>query len=206
MPCSSGAPCMTTMSAPASISSCVHFRQPRVRRQALGHALGEDRRERAGAEDVIVLVHDDDVGVLTGLADALQNALRIIRVRRVGRCAGQVFGRRRSDESPAFTPQFVDAGTIRRRASARRDAGLTRSRPAPPSRSACEGMRARRLSAMLPPVPACTMRRRSASRSVLAIPVSLRSKAWFPESATRLKPIAVSASSASGGVRNPLPS
>src|ERR1700681_2280715 len=38
------------------------------------------------------------------------------------------------------------------------------------------------------------------------MPVAFRSNAWLPDSDNKLKPKVVSASSASGGVRNPLPS
>src|SRR5579863_4063236 len=38
------------------------------------------------------------------------------------------------------------------------------------------------------------------------MPVTFRSNAWLPDRASKLKPKDVSASSASGGVRNPLPS
>ena len=71
-------------------------------------------------EDVVMLVHDHEVRVLAGVANALQDALRILRIRCVAGRAGQI-GRRLVFLVAGFDAKLIHARSVRRGASARRN-------------------------------------------------------------------------------------
>ncbi len=64
--------------------------QPAVRRQPLLQAFGKNCRKRTVPKHVIVLIDDHRVCVLTGVANALQDSPRILRMWRIRRGARQI--------------------------------------------------------------------------------------------------------------------
>jgi hypothetical protein len=103
----------------AGVDLGVHPRlQPVVRRKPFGHAFGEDGRERVVPEHMIVLIDDHEIGVLTRLPDAAQNAFGILGVGRIGRSSGKI-GRGLVVLVAGLDPKLVDT----RAAGARHAAG-----------------------------------------------------------------------------------
>src|SRR5690242_15713732 len=66
--------------------------KPIVGSKPLLHAFRENRGERVIPEDVVMLVDNDEVGVLRGVANALKDAPRILGVGRIGGRTGQIGG------------------------------------------------------------------------------------------------------------------
>jgi hypothetical protein len=94
--------------------------EPIIRSEPLLHPFREYRCERAIPEHVVVLVHDHEVGVLAGFADALKDALRILLIWRVSGSARQI-NRRFVFPIAGFNAKLVHARPDRCRASSRRD-------------------------------------------------------------------------------------
>src|SRR5260370_9722945 len=62
------------------VLTCIHLRlrpllEPIIGSEPLLHPFRENRSERMIAEDVVMLVHDHEVCVLTGVTNALKDAL-----------------------------------------------------------------------------------------------------------------------------------
>jgi hypothetical protein len=69
---------------------------------------------------VIVLVHDDEVGVLAGVANALEDTQLVLRMRRVFRRSRQILGSFVLFVA-SIDAKLVDARPVGGRASARRN-------------------------------------------------------------------------------------
>src|SRR4029077_19669719 len=100
------------------IRACVHllmhpFLQPIVRSQPFRQAFLEKRHEWPVAKDVVMLVHDYDVGVRARLTNTLKNALRVLLIWRVSGLIGKFSGGLVLLVA-RFDAEFIDAWPIRR--------------------------------------------------------------------------------------------